>query len=72
MDVDAIYAARRASGLTLEEAASACGITRQTYQLREKAPTEFRIGELIGLRASMNKTGRKILHDGMVNIFLAD
>lgn len=70
MDTDVIFAARRASGMTLEEAASACGITRQTYQLREKSPAEFRLGELLGLHARMNRTGKKILHEGVANIFL--
>lgn len=61
--------ARRASGLTLESAASACGITRQTYQLREKRAEDFHLGELVKLKDSMNESGRKLLRDALYDLF---
>lgn len=61
--------ARRASGLTLETAASICGITRQTYQLREKQPEDFRLGELIKLNEQMNSSGKRLLRDALYLLF---
>lgn len=61
--------ARRASGLTLEAAASACGITRQTYQLREKRAGDFHLSELVKLKDSMNDSGRKLLQDALYELF---
>lgn len=62
-------AARRASGLTLDAAASSCGITRQTYIMREKQPTEFRLNELHGLYFSLDENGRGLLKDAVNGIF---
>ncbi|OUO92059.1 hypothetical protein B5F40_01625 [Gordonibacter sp. An230] len=61
--------ARRASGLTLENAASICGIARQTYQLREKKAGDFHLSELAALNASMNESGKKLLRDAIYGIF---
>lgn len=61
--------ARRASGLTLESAASICGITRQTYQLREKKAGDFHLSELVALKAGMNESGQKLLRDAIYDLF---
>lgn len=61
--------ARRASGLTLEGAASICGIARQTYQLREKKAGDFHLSELVALNDSMNESGKKLLRDAIYSIF---
>lgn len=62
--------ARRASGLTLERAADACGLTRQTYRLREERAQDFHLGELQGLKNSMNETGQRLLYEALNSIFL--
>ena len=62
-------AARRASGLTLDDAANSCGITRQTYVLREKQPTELRLNELHGLYSALDENGRGLLKDAVNGIF---
>jgi transcriptional regulator with XRE-family HTH domain len=69
IDSTKFAAARKASGLTLESAASACGITRQTYQLREKRAGDFHLSELLGLRDAMDDSGRKLLQDALYDLF---
>lgn len=55
-------AARRASGLSITDAASACGISSVTYATaRENEPGMFRLGELKNLHSAMNRTCRKLL-----------
>lgn len=70
MENKGFYAARRASGLTVEDAAIACGITRQTYQLREANPEDFRISELIGLKNNLTDIGEQVLSETINDIFL--
>ena len=62
-------AARRAGGMTLDEAANSCGITRQTYITREKQPSEFRLYELHGLYSALDQNGRGLLKDAINGIF---
>lgn len=62
-------AARKASGLTLEEAAGCCGIVRQTYALREDNPADFRLGDLVSIYEKMNEPGRRLLREAVVSLF---
>lgn len=65
-------AARRASGLTQEDAARACGISKATYVNREKTDADqFRLLELRGLYLALNQTGKPILVDAVQDIFLS-
>lgn len=59
-------AARRASGLTVERAAASCGITRPTYNARERDPVEFRLSELSALYADLDAEGRSMLERGVM------
>lgn len=58
-------AARRASGMTVEAAASACGVSRPTLNAREADPLSYRLGELRGLYALMSETGRALMLRGI-------
>ena len=63
-------AARRASGITQENAAKLCGLSRPTYCLRESNPEEFRLSELRNLYGHMNARGRLLLKEGIKSLFL--
>lgn len=67
MDND-FKAARRASGLSITDAASACGISSVTYATaREGEPGMFRLDELKNLQGAMSKTSRKLLLEAISN-----
>lgn len=70
MDDDMIAAARRASKVTLEDAANACGLSRVTYQQRELHPDQFRISELVNLYSCLTQLGKRILVEGITNFFV--
>lgn len=58
--------ARRASGLTTEQAAKGCGVAQITYtSIREKNPGSFRLDELRGLYASMPTTAKELLRNAI-------
>ena len=61
-------AARRASGLTIDEAAEACGVSRPTYNSRERNPMGFRMEELRRLHASLDEVGRELLMRGVAGM----
>ena len=61
MDKSLFSAARRASGLTVDGAAQICGVSRPTYNAREKDPETFRLGELAILYENLDHTGRELL-----------
>ena len=61
MEVEMFGAARRAAGLTVDKAALACGVSRPTYNERERYPLDFRLGELVALHASLDPIGRQLL-----------
>ena len=61
--------ARRASGLSMQEAADACGIARQTYQSRERHAGDFRLYELSGLNEKLNVTGKRLLSEAVESVF---
>ncbi|MEY8437857.1 helix-turn-helix domain-containing protein [Atopobiaceae bacterium 24-176] len=63
-------AVRRAAGLSLEDAASICGISRPTYTVRENNPGEFKLNDLLRLYASMNQPGRQLLGSTLGSLFL--
>lgn len=67
MNDDVIGAARRASKVTVEEAASVCGLSRVTYLQREQHPDQFRICELMGLHDCLTELGKRILVEGITN-----
>ncbi len=70
MDDDMIAAARRASKITIEDAADACGLSRVTYQQRELHPDQFRISELVSLHGCLTPLGKRILVEGIENFFV--
>lgn len=70
LDSEKVSAARRASGITVEKAATICGISKPSYISREKNPSTFRIEELENLYSSMTETAKPILRDAVVDIFL--
>ena len=61
-------AARRASGLTVDDACRACGVSRPTYNSREKDPGQYRLCELASLYAELDETGRELLMRGVVGV----
>ena len=67
---DSIVAARKAAGMTLEDAARVCGVTRQTYKGREFSPREFRLGELADMYESMSDPARLLMRNAVAEIFL--
>jgi transcriptional regulator with XRE-family HTH domain len=71
IDSEGFESARRASGISLEKAASICGVSRPTYTLRETNPGEYHLSDLVGLYEQMNEPGRKLLRDAVGSLFLA-
>ncbi len=69
MDKGAFSAARRASGLTVEGAARACGVSRPTMAARERYPLDFRLSELRALYAAMDPRGRRLLLDAVGSVW---
>lgn len=59
-------AARRASGLSVEQACRICGVSRPTYNSRERDPSQYRLCELQALYAELDATGRELLMRGVV------
>ena len=64
-------AARKASDMTLDTAASVCGVSNPTYVQHEQEPRDFRLSELRGLYAHASKTAKPILLDA-VTLFMCD
>lgn len=58
-------AARRASGVTIDRAAEACGVSRPTVVSRERDPGQYRLCELAALYAELDETGRELLMRGV-------
>lgn len=74
MPVDERFAAaRRAAGLSQEQAASACGISKASYVNRETADSDqFRIFELRGLYKALSNPAKPIFKEAVGDIFLPD
>ncbi len=69
MEPEKFGAARRASDLTIDKAAAACGISRPTYNTREHAPLDFRLGELVRLYDALDDTGKRLLREAVDSMF---
>lgn len=65
IDSEKFAAARRASGLTIEDAAMTCGITRQTYSIRERNAGDFRLQEISKLSSALNDSGKALLKEAL-------
>ena len=63
-------AARRASGISQEEAATICGISRPTYAIRESHPEDYKLSDLVCLYEKMNVSGKRLLRDKIDSLFL--
>ncbi len=71
LDSEKFIAARRASGMTLEQVTKAAGLgSVNTYIAHEKAPTQFRLQEIAGMYSGMNNIAKGILKDAVGDIFL--
>lgn len=69
METELFGAARRASGLTVEKAASACGVSRPTFNERERNPLDYRLGELELLYGSLDEIGKDLLVRAVNSVF---
>lgn len=69
MELEKFGAARRASGLTIDKAAVACGVSRPTYNAREHNPLDFRLGELVKLNGALDDTGKRLLREAIESVF---
>lgn len=68
-ELNRIKAARKASGLSIEKAAKACGLSYSGYFRHEANPDEFRLGELRKLYMNLSEPGREIFAEGIGKIF---
>lgn len=70
IDSESFGAARRASFLSLDEAATVCGFkARQTYALREDNPRDLTLGNIVDLYERMNEPGKRLLRDAVAALF---
>lgn len=60
MQDELFAAARRASGITCEDAGKTCGISRVTYSQRESSPKDFRLSELRSMYRALSETAKPI------------
>lgn len=71
IDSEPFVAARRASFMSQDDAAAACGIkARQTFALREDNPRDMTLGNVVDIYGEMNESGRKLLRDAVAALFL--
>lgn len=63
-------AARRASGMSIDRAATLADMSKQCYISREKHPEQFRLCELAGVYDGMTDTAKPILREAVQEIFL--
>ena len=69
---DKFVAARKASGMNLEEATKATGVKSiSTYVSHEDNPEMFRLGELKGLHSEMSDIAKPLLENAICDIFLS-
>lgn len=57
---DLFAAARRASGISCEDAGKTCGISRVTYSQHESSPKDFRLSELRDMYQTLSDTAKPI------------
>lgn len=62
-------AARKASDMTYDQAATCCDVSKPTYVQHEQYPQDYRLSELRGLYSGMTETARPILMDA-VRLFI--
>lgn len=60
---------RRASGITIEDAAGICGMSVPTFRARENNPEKFTVGDLAALYAHLNSSGRYLVKATMQELF---
>ena len=53
--------ARKQSGLSPEDCASAMGCSKNTYDTRENAPGRLNLDEIRALHGRFNRDGRKVM-----------
>ena len=70
IDSNRIVAVRSCARMTQEEAATACGISQDTYRSREKNPGDFRLSEIEAFYKSINEDAGDLLRDACRSIFL--
>ena len=65
MQNELFAAARRASGISCEDAGRTCGINRVTYSQREASPKDFRLSELRSIYQALFDTAKPIWMDAI-------
>lgn len=65
MQTDLFAAARRASGISCDEAGKTCGISRVTYSQHENSPKDFRLSELRSMYGALSETAKPIWMDAI-------
>ena len=63
-------AARKASNMTLKNAAELANVTIPTYAAREKHPEQFRLCELEAVYSGLSPLGKTLLKEATEEIFL--
>lgn len=69
IDGEKVAAARRASGMTIERAATICEISKPCYVMREKDPMMFRMHEIAHLYEALTDTAKPIFRDAVDSVF---
>ena len=71
INAERFSAARRASGMTIEQITKAAGLkSASTFMTHEDAPLQFRLSEINGMYQCMNDDARRILREAVGDIFL--
>lgn len=70
IDKSKFIAARKASGLTIEEAAKLADVSSVCYINREKYPEQFRLCELQGVYNGLSDIAKPLLATAVSDIFL--
>lgn len=65
MQNELFAAARRASGISCEDAGKTCDISRVTYSQREASPKDFRLSELRSMYQALSDTAKPIWMDAI-------
>ena len=68
-DLSPVALARVASALTLDDAATITGMSRDGYERAEERPLQMTLGELKALCAELNSDGRKVVQDWVDSFF---
>lgn len=63
-------AARRASDMSLDQAAELAKLSKPSYISREKTPMNFRLSELEGIYNGLSETAKPIFLSAVTDIFL--